>query len=59
MPKCLKPGCPNLQEEWDGDTNGYCVRHNNELIERNENRAEWNYYHPGEPCPEIELKKKR
>ncbi|WP_226560781.1 hypothetical protein [Salipiger thiooxidans] len=23
--------------------------------ERRKARAEWNYYHPGEPCPEVEL----
>ena len=29
-----------------------CVEHHEE---RRKARAEWNYYHPGEPCPEIEL----
>lgn len=29
-----------------------CVEHSEE---RRKARDEWNHYHPGEPCPEIEL----
>ncbi len=30
----------------------YCVEHDEN---RARARREWTYYHPGEPCPEIEL----
>lgn len=36
-----------------------CRQCNDRDIERNANRAEWDHFHPGEPCPPSELNKER
>ncbi len=34
---------------------GVCERCSEAMYERSQQRTEWGYYHPGEPCPESEL----
>lgn len=61
MPKrCIDCGSDDLEyfEDMDG---GYldirCVNCNSRLIDQANNRREWDYYHPGVPCPKCELDK--
>lgn len=32
-----------------------CTECNDRDIQRSDKRREWDYYHPGEPCPKSEL----
>ena len=43
-------GCGPFHEPSD-----HCGRCTDIIIERTNQRREWDYYHPGERCPEIEL----
>lgn len=52
--------CGNETEWIDGDEEGgyhadLCPYCEDIAIARSQKRAEWREYHPGEPCPEIEL----
>lgn len=46
-------------ESWDGDDSSQCPSCNDRDIERMQNIREWDEYHPGTPCPEIEKSKRR
>ena len=46
------PQCGNPVYEDDSD---YCELCEEIAIERSQKRAEWDHFHDGEPCPEIEL----
>ncbi len=42
-------------DDWKSD---YCRACNNIFINLNNNRREWDHYHPNEPIPKSELEKK-
>ncbi len=55
--KCMT--CKTREVECIGGwESSQCRRCNDQDIQRNENRREWDYFHD-EPCPEIELSKPR
>jgi len=43
-------------DDWESSQGRRC---NDRDIERNENRREWEYFHPDEPIPASELNKDR
>lgn len=61
--KCRQCGAPAEWEDFydeDGcgpyhEPGNYCERCNDIMVERAQKRREWDYYHPNEACPEIEL----
>lgn len=58
-PMCSKCKMDEVEHYDDGNWEStQCIRCNNRDIDRYINRAEWNEYH-AEPCPEIELNKRR
>ena len=55
MPKCKHCGDCVFSHDWEGFPNDYCERCEQALIDRCNEEQEWDYFHPGTRCPEIEL----
>ena len=54
--KCRTPNCSREAEPDDEyGHRDYCGRCEDRLIDRANKRREWDYYHPGQPCPRSEL----
>lgn len=52
-----RPACTTCQEALWTDIEidcGLCNRCQDRMIDRANRRAEWDYYHPGEPMPKSE-----
>jgi hypothetical protein len=47
--------CKRPLVDWLECEYGYCDRCLENLEDRSRRRAEWDEFHPGEPCPEVEL----
>ncbi len=52
---CRRCGSSDLEYWGDGEYSDMCYRCNDREIARSNKLREWNYYHPGEPCPKSEL----
>lgn len=59
MELCCRCKREPVEDFGDGEPSWQCTHCNDKDIQRSENRREWDYYHPGEPCPPIELNKTR
>jgi hypothetical protein len=50
--QCCKRECVEIIDGWNSSQCGRC---NDRDIEYSNKRREWDYYHPGQPCPKSEL----
>lgn len=51
---CIRCGNPVFTTDHEGYPDDYCGPCEDALIARANEDREWQHFHPGEPCPEIE-----